>query len=202
VSARTPDNVLLDAYNPKAKYELPLGEGGSRVQMQTEMLVPAARPIERIGFSGEVAMQVAAGEERIVFGPLDRSTGMERRRGGVTVRIKDVAWGDADDKGRRPVRIGVAVSYDAGGPAFESHRTWIFHNRVALESEGHPPIAPADFKTAQQRDGAVAVEYRFDPVPEPREAYRFVYVAPTLIVTVPVRFEFRDIPVTAEGAPP
>ena len=53
-----------------------------------------------------------------------------------------------------------------------------------------------DFGTLLQADGAVAVEYGFGPLTEAVDRYQFIYVAPTLIINVPIRFDFTTVPVS------
>ena len=101
----------------------------------------------------------------------------------------------ADSSGLN-AEIGLSVSYDTGGPAFESHRTWIFHNAAYLETKGGVKTSFTNFETTQQSDGAVGVTYFWSKLAEPREQYRFVYEAPTLIINVPVEIDLSKIPVT------
>ncbi|MGH7202381.1 MAG: hypothetical protein ACREJB_17380, partial [Planctomycetaceae bacterium] len=98
-------------------------------------------------------------------------------------------------------RVRLAVSYDAGGPAFESHRTWIYHNEAYLEDAGGESVPPAGpLRTSLEGDGAVAVEYEFRPLPSPLDQYRLVYVAPTLIVETPIAFRLSAKPQAPVGA--
>ena len=91
--------------------------------------------------------------------------------------------------------IGVAVSYDNGGPAFESHRTWIFHNAVYLETKSGARTSFTEFETAQQSDGVVAVDYHWRNILAPASQYVFIYEAPTLIIDVPIEVSVDKIPI-------
>ena len=51
----------------------------------------------------------------------------------------------------------MSIAYDAGGPEFESHRTWIYHNEVYLEAPDGQRFPVNDgFDTTAQADGGVA----------------------------------------------
>ena len=89
--------------------------------------------------------------------------------------------------------IGVSVSYDTGGPAFESHKTWMFHNSVYLETRFGVRTSFTDFDTTQQSDGAIAVDYRWKKIAAPASQYLFVYEAPTLIIDVPLEIDVPKI---------
>ena len=113
----------------------------------------------------------------------------------MTVRINKFEL--SENQQPRSAKIDVAVSYDTGGPAFESHRTWIFHNLAYLvDSKGKRISRNATFGTALQKNGAVAVEYGFNSLTEPISKYKFVYVAPTLLIDVPLKFSFSDVVVS------
>ena len=194
----------LAPWNPAARYEHPVSDAGREVPVQFDyVLPPSTDPNDKaaptmINLSGRIALQLAAGTERIVFDKTSQTPGASRRRGGVTVRLREVKFEPLAADTARPAdqlraEIGVAVSYDAGGPAFESHRTWMFHNAVYLETEAGRRIDFTEYDTNQQADGAVAVGYRWDKLPAPATQYKFVYEAPTLILDLPLDVRLEGI---------
>ena len=188
------EGAELEPLNPVAQYEIPLGEGGRHVRLQADFRTNGALSEGAlVQFGGKLVFHTAAGTETFRFTDLPRAAGIARRRGGVTVKVQEVEFpGGTPRQGR--VRVG--VTHDAGGPAFESHRTWIFHNEAWLEAPGGRRLsANAGFETTLQADGAVGVEYRFaDLTAEPGE-YAFVYKAPTLLLDAPCAFDFEKLPV-------
>ena len=53
---------------------------------------------------------------------------------------------------RHDARIELRVSYDLGAQAFESHQTWVFHNRVYLMDQTGSEYGPnGGFTTLHQR---------------------------------------------------
>jgi hypothetical protein len=136
---------------------------------------------------------MAAGPVRFVFDKLVAPDQPAQRVGSVTVRMTRVefpAEGKAGD-----ARIEISSVYDQRGPAFESYRTWIYHNEVWLETKDGRRIRPRPLVgTRGQDDGGIAVEYNFADVTGTPADYRVVYVAPTLITQSPVQFELRNIP--------
>ena len=110
--------------------------------------------------------------------------------------LKNVTFQSVQD-GTQMATVQIAVSYETGGPAFESHRTWIYHNQVYLETKAGTRIERSkSFTTELQADGGVAVGYTFENLKKKADAYKFVYVAPTLILNVPVEFEIKNITVS------
>ena len=146
--------------------------------VDTDFEVPPGTEPAGVEFRGSLGIEMAAGPQAIVFGDL-RAAGREKRRAGsVTVTLRSAEFPPA---GARPgtVRIEIGMAYDHGGPAFESYRTWMYHNEAVLETAGGRRIAPQPLiSTRQQGDGSVAVEYNFANIAGMPRDYRFVYVRP------------------------
>ena len=194
LNAKDDQGRPLPAWNPDAKYELPLREGAHEVAVVLDFGLPAAGRIKEFAIRGRIHCQVAAAIERIIFDQTSQTRGTIRRRGGVSVRLRDVAFSASRDN-KLDAEIGVAVSYDNGGPAFESHRTWIFHNAVYLETKSGARTSFTEFETAQQSDGVVAVDYHWRNILAPASQYVFIYEAPTLIIDVPIEVSVDKIPI-------
>lgn len=182
----------LVPWNPDAKYEHMVSDGGHEVVAIWDFVLPPAAPKSEFAIRGKIRCQIAAATERIVFDQTSLVRGTIRRRGGVSVRLREVTFvpGEAETL---DTEIGATVSYDTGGPAFESHRTWIFHNAVYLETKSGVRTSFTEFETAQQSDGAIAVDYRWRKLPAPAHQYFFVYEAPTLIIDVPIEVDIDKI---------
>jgi hypothetical protein len=197
IEARTDRNLLLPPLDPQARYDLPLGDGGHFLRTALDFVVPAAVEVSQVRLTGKLLVQTAAGHERIRFTDLPRAVDVARRRGGVTVKLLR-ATSKKSGPESQDATVRINVTYDAGGPAFESHRTWIFHNDAYLENAEGTQFRPtAGYDTALQRDGIVVVDYHFPSVPGSLRDYSFVYVAPTLVIDVPVEFALDRIPVRA-----
>lgn len=194
--ATGPRGQMFPAADTSAQYDLPLGEGGRYVTWNLDFAADGSlteSDIFPLKITGKAAMQIAAGSEHIRFSDLVDGAGTARRRGGVTVTVQKIKSQTGAD-GKLAVSIKVLVVYDTGGPAFESHRTWIFHNKVYLDHHDQKP-SPANggFETDLQQNRAVGVTYRFEGLSGKLEDYQFVYVAPTLIVDVPFKIELNGV---------
>ena len=187
---------VLESFSPEAQYELPLGEAGKSVTLHANFKVPSSADFTETTLRGRMTVQTAAGSEHFEFSNLSQSPRQSRQRGGVTVLLKNATFQSVQD-GTQKATFQIAVSYETGGPAFESHRTWIYHNRVYLETKSGTRIERSkSFSTELQADGGVIVGYTFENLKNDAAAYKFVYVAPTLILNVPVEFEIKNISVS------
>lgn len=193
LGAVSTDGVKLQPWNPAARYEHPVGDAGREVPLQLDYLVPPGENQSAVNLRGRLSVQLAAGTERVVFDRTSQSAGTARRRGGVTVRLREVAF-EPPQGDEIQAQIKVTVSYDAGGPAFESHRTWMFHNAVYMENEAHRRFEFTDYDTLLQANGAVGVDYRWEHLPAPATQYQFVYEAPTLILDLPLDVTLDAVP--------
>ena len=187
-------DIIFDPATPTAKWELSMGEGSQSLRLTADFEIPAGAQPASVEFNGSLGVEMAAGPHAFVFDDLT-SAGRERRRAGsVTVGLRGGEFSPPGEN-RAAARIEISLVYDQGGPAFESYRTWMYHNEATFEMKNGKRLAPRPIvSTQQQGDGSVAVEYNFADVEGMPRDYRFVYVAPTLITRVPVDFRFPKIP--------
>ena len=183
----------LSLFSPKARTELPMTSRSPAqfaVLFQQPSSIAAEQPLR---VEGKIIVHTAAAPTDVRFKDLTARVPVARRRGGVTVTLDRVRWPIIEE--RQAARIRMSIAYDAGGPEFESHRTWIYHNEVFLEAPDGERFPVNDgFDTTAQADGGVALEYRFKDLPTgPHTDWQLVYVAPTLLVDVPVEFAFPDL---------
>lgn len=194
--ATGPAGRVFPAADAAAQFDLPLGEGGRFVRWNLDFAANGAlseAEIFPLKIEGKAMMQIAAASEHIRFTDLVDGAGTARRRGGVTVVVQKIQAKPQPDE-TQTVSIKVLVAYDTGGPAFESHRTWIFHNEVYLDRQEGAPLPPnGGFETDLQTNGSVGVTYHFQGLKGSLADYEFVYVAPTLIVDVPIKIRLEGI---------
>ena len=184
----------IEPFNAGAKIEVPLGNGGREATLALSFQSRNPRP-EKASLEGKVTILIAASEQPISFRNLGRAKRVSRRRGGVTVTINDVNFQSSSPK-NHDARVQLRVSYDLGAHAFESHQTWVFHNRVFLvDPEGKEHGPNGGFTTLHQGDGSVAIEYSFKDLPTDPAKWNFVYVAPTLLINVEIPIALREIPI-------
>jgi hypothetical protein len=185
--------------SPAAKLELSMNEGQEPLRLETQFDVPAnLTSTPRIEFSGSFAVEMAAAPVRITFDDLVTPDQPAKRVGSVAVRLRQV---EIPINGKVGLgRVDLSVVYDQRGPAFESYRTWMYHNEVWLETKSGRRILPRPLvATQREADGGIAVEYNFADVTGTPANYRLVYVAPTLVTRCPVQFQLPNIPTTRAG---
>jgi hypothetical protein len=190
-------------FSPDAKLELTFGQGRRQMTFPVDFRLPPGDDWSALCLSGKLQIETAAAEEPIDFPVGLDSRGVSRRRGGVKVKVAQ--WETDANSNDRDLTVRATIGYDTGGPAFESHRSWMLSNiacliRVAPDKDKPRADAellkPSQHEIDLQPEGKIVVTYRFEKLPHPAAEYRFRYVAPTLILNVPVEFELRDVPLT------
>lgn len=185
-------------FDAGAKIELPLGVSGREAVFHPRFLTETDANTAEL--KGKVSMLLAAAERPVVFSQLGEATGVARRRGGVTVVVSSVRFDEKD--GRYSARVRIRVSYDLGANAFESHQTWVFHNRVWLtpkrDADEAARVLPNSFDTLFQNETGVGIEYVFSKLPEKPSMMSFVYLAPTQLIRVPVKLDIPQLPIVSQ----
>ncbi len=191
---------VLAPLDKNARRERPADRPGP-VPLSTDFVVSRDWSGDRVGMTGRIEIEVAAGQEAFVFRNLSTAERVVRRRGGVTVTLDRAVLASGKQPDTGTVRIDLRVAYDQGGPAFESHRTWAYHNDAFLRLPGRADRwSHNGFDTQAAAEAAVKLSYRFEDVPTDPEGLEFVYIAPTLLMTVPVPIALPNIPVESPPA--
>jgi hypothetical protein len=190
----TVGETTVAPWNPEAEYELPFADATRQLSWPLDLVWPPPKDQKKWSLHGRATVHLAAMAETITFDSVALRPNVQRRRGGVAVRIRKVDF-RSEENDRLDATIRIHVSYDAGGPAFESHRSWIFYQGASLLGPKGERIAFTDYEATQEADGAIGAEYRFHKLPGHSSDYRFAYEAPTLFLDVPLDVTFRDLPV-------
>ncbi len=92
--------------------------------------------------------------------------------------------------------VSVEVAYEGGGgAAFESYQQGLFNNRVYLQkADGSVFEHNGGFNQIGSGEGKVSFEYIFVDAPGKINDYQLVYDTPSKVVTVPLEFEMKDLP--------
>ncbi len=96
--------------------------------------------------------------------------------------LRDVNWKAAE----KSLSLVLVITYDKGGPEFDSHRMWIHQNSAWLrtpEREGR--LNPDEVELRETGPQGAVLAYRFHDVPGKLETIQFVYEAPALVTDVP-----------------
>jgi hypothetical protein len=134
---------------------------------------------------------------KLSFGTLAELAGAqpgadERRRGaqGMTCTITRV------DLLSDRVTVQVRVDLPPGGPALESHQSWVVNNDASLERKDGTKRLFSDYSIERPSMRSAVINYSFKDrgVAARPEEWTFSYRTPAGLVELPFSFSFRDVP--------
>jgi hypothetical protein len=190
--------MISKAASPEASRELAMPTRGP-----VTITVPFNFDVgESADLVGELKVKTATYPQSIAFDALSDPGAVSRRRGGVTVTRRGASKDES-----QTVSVGLSIAYDHGGPEFESHRLWLYHNEAWLETtDGKRLPAIPEIEALEEANGGLALVYRFPSIEQPLNGLRFVYVVPTRILDAPVPFRIKNLPIRegeqAQSPPP
>jgi hypothetical protein len=92
-------------------------------------------------------------------------------------------------------KVNVELLYPGEGPAFESYRQGLFNNRLWLQkADGSRFEHNGGFSNTSSDGGKLGFEYLFVDAPGKPSDYGLVYETPSKVLTIPLEFEFKDVP--------
>jgi hypothetical protein len=92
-------------------------------------------------------------------------------------------------------KVNVDLVYPGEGPAFESYRQGLFNNRLWLQrADGSRFEHNGGFSNTGSDGGKLSFEYLFVDAPGKPADYQLVYETPSKVITIPLAFEFKDVP--------
>jgi hypothetical protein len=114
----------------------------------------------------------------------------------VTVKQGDVSVTLQDTEIDEQVwKVSVELVYPGEGPAFESYRQGLFNNRLWLQrADGSRFEHNGGFSNTSSDGGKLGFEYLFVDAPGKPSDYQLIYETPSNVITIPLEFEFKDVP--------
>jgi hypothetical protein len=122
--------------------------------------------------------------------PIEKTPSLTKE--GVTVHLRELTT-EAD-----LWTIGVLLDYPAEGPDFESFESWLVNNEASLQNKAGKRFGPGGYEIDEQQGSKALITYRFVEenglkLDKP-ESFKLVYRTPGTISKVPIKFEFKDVP--------
>ena len=169
------NEVVLRPENPAAEMNLNL-EAPDR----------SAKKLSSFRIKAEVT--IPAGIKTFRFPSLAQEN-VTQKQGDVSVTLQNV---EIDEQ---VWKVNVVLVYPGDGPAFESYRQGLFNNRLWLQkADGSRFEHNGGFSNTSSDGGKLGFEYLFVDAPGKPADYQLVYETPSKVMTIPLEFEFKDVP--------
>ena len=168
-------NVVLRPENPVVEVNLNM-EAPDReaktlktLKVEADVTIPAALKQFRFPKLGAKDVTVKQGDIKITL---------------LSTEVEDNVW-----------KIRLKLAMPGEGPAFESYQQGLFNNRLWLQRpDGSRFEHNGGFSNFAYGPGELGFEYLFVDAPGKPEDYTLVYETPSRVVTIPLEFQFEDVP--------
>jgi hypothetical protein len=146
----------------------------------------AAKMLARLKVKAEVT--VPAGIRTFRF-PNLAARDVTQKQGDIRIRLEST---DVDEQ---VWKVNLVLEYPDEGGAFESYRQGLFNNRLWLQkADGSRFEHNGGFSNTASDQGKLGFEYLFVDAPGKPADYQLVYETPSKVLTIPLEFEFKDVP--------
>jgi hypothetical protein len=168
--------------------ETGLRAGNCAAEVNLNLIAPerAAKVLSSMKVKGMVT--VPAGMKTFKF-PSLAATNVSQKQGDITVTLESA---EVDEQ---TWKVALVVAYPEGGPAFESYRQGLFNNRLWLQKpDGSRFEHNGGYNNTGSDEGKISFEYMFVDAPGKPSDHMLVYESPAKVVSIPLEFEFKDVP--------
>jgi hypothetical protein len=174
-TSKETDEVVVRPENPVAEINLNLNAPDR-----------SAKKIGSLKVKADVT--IPAGLKLFKFPSLAKSD-VTLKEGDVSVTLKDTEIEE------QVWKVNVELAYPGEGPAFDSYRQGLFNNRLWLQrADGSRFAHNGGFSNTNSDGGKLGFEYLFVDAPGKPGDYQLIYETPSTVITIPLEFEFKDIP--------
>ncbi|HUG18451.1 MAG TPA: hypothetical protein VMM56_05700 [Planctomycetaceae bacterium] len=174
------DGNPLKPFTPEAIVELPWGQSIAPVRLRLDYLVPQDKPPRELTLLMELEVDLATGTADVEFREWELPRESIRKAGVIVTREPLDATPDR-------LRIPLRLAYESGGPIFESHRNWVYHNELSLK-HGEQTLTPdAPLELTLEANGVLGLIYTFRKYPADWKNATLLYRVPTLLIKTQVR---------------
>jgi hypothetical protein len=140
-------------------------------------------------FKVKADVTIPAGLRSFRFPTLAVKQSVTQKQGDIGVTLEET---EVDEQ---VWKVNVVLEYPGEGPAFESYRQGLFNNRLWLQkADGSRFEHNGGFSNTASDQGKLGFEYLFVDAPGKPSDYGLVYETPSKVLTIPLEFEFKDVP--------
>ena len=158
------------------------------VEMNLNLEAPDRSAVKLSSFHVKADVTLPAGIKTFRFPSLAQEN-VTQTQGDVSATLQNV---EIDEQ---VWKVNVELVYPGNGPAFESYRQGLFNNRIWLQkADGSRFEHNGGFSNTSADGGKLGFEYLFVDAPGKPVDYQLVYETPSKVVTIPLEFEFKNVP--------
>lgn len=177
----------LPPRNPNLVQEIPPQGRAAQVDVKFTAVAPPRESKTLRRFGGTFDVLLTAEMHTFRFADLSEPKRREQRAAAVTVTLEPTRLNN------QLLEVPVRIRYENPVNALESHRAWFYKNPAYLEAADGGKTSPGSTELGRQSDNELLLNLMFVDPGDPA-AQTFVYQTPADIVSLPVEFEFAELP--------
>jgi hypothetical protein len=178
--------------NPEAEPETIVRPGATASELDILFQLPPREAKHLSLIAGQITAIVPGPLEEFRFTELPivaggkRPRGVPQTQGGTTVTL-DSLRPNAD-----LWELNLRIKFEAPSAALESHRGWMLNNEaLMIDPQGKEIHSFGIEQTLQAEE--IGLKYLFE-LPDGAEKMTFVYRTPLVVLELPIKYEFKDLP--------
>ncbi|MFV0443931.1 MAG: hypothetical protein ACK5Q5_10200 [Planctomycetaceae bacterium] len=182
--------LAVSPFNPLASREIEFDETGTATfDYVGQLLQQPEADAEGWALSGDLELELVALTHEFRWNRWSETAPRRIRRGAVSATLDTVRF----DPERRRADVRFIIRYDAGGPAFESHRIATLLQSAAVEfADGRRINSLGSPELTREQDGTLGAQYRFEGLSGRLDHSTLLLEAPASLSRVRIRFESSD----------
>jgi hypothetical protein len=168
--------------------DIPLRPENPVAELNLNLLAPERSAQKLASLKVKAEVTIPAGLKLFRF-PSLAAEDVTKKEGDISITLEGT---EVDEQ---VWKVNVNLSYPTGGAAFESYRQGLFNNRLWLQkADGSRFEHNGGFSNTAAEGGKLGFEYLFVDAPGKPADYQLVYETPSKVLTIPLEFEFKDVP--------
>jgi hypothetical protein len=187
VQALDATGARLPAGNPDLVLEIPPQGRAAKIELKLHVAAPprASTTLKRL--VGSVDVLLPADQHTFRFENLTDGKRQEQRAAAATVSLDSVRTrGEV-------LETTLRLKYEHPTNALESHRAWFYKNPAYVEDSTGKRTPPGSIELVRQSNDELTLNLLFPDAGDPARL-AFVYQTPADLVTLPIAFDFADLP--------
>ena len=157
-------------------------------EMNINMNAPERKATEIARMKVKAEVTIPAGLRSFAFPKLDVKN-LTKKQGDIAVTL------ESSEVDESVWKVRLVLDMPGSGPAFESYRQGLFNNRIWLQkADGSRFEHNGGFSNTAADGGKLGFEYLFVEAPGKLADYGLVYETPSRVVTIPLEFEYKKVP--------
>ncbi len=178
--------IRLNPIEGRGITQVAVQEGISSAELEIPFLLPPPGMTRIAQFEGTLLATIPGGNMTLEFDELATAREVTKGDAGISVMLLRVS------KNRDLYDLRVILRIEHVSEELQMQRGWVYSNEAYLVNPKGDRVDYAGLESFRETYEDIGLSYKF-AVPDSLEGYKFVYKSPSTVMTVPVKYQMKDI---------